>query len=553
MLTDVNTTDIADAIRLGCRTMQSVFNADDHDIPFFQAQVWPEAFLGFDASYNEAHVPGRHLLALLEAENALGVNLDEKAIEKHAQALFFSFSGPLPFPLNRQTIDGPLVNFLDHNLREGLHGLYALAKHRADDQAHAMAESCIRAIFDHWHPDRGWDKPRLEGKGLNVKTRTLIWGLARSIGPLVKYHRLTRHAPALELALLLADKLTDGFFREDGGFDIKQFGAHTHSTTCTLSGLAQLADLRGDARLMDRVRAFYDNGLKTFCDELGWVQELAGLPGSNPDRGECNNTGDILETALILGRWGWPEYHADAERILRCHLLPAQLRDISFIEEPDNPDGRDGKRDVARRLRGAFGFPAPYGHRPLDMPLVDFCLDIVGGAVNSLCEAYREIVRSDETGIRVNLLFDHETAAVAVESPYTHKCLRVRVRREGPLLVRIPDWVDHNQLALGQTGEPPRYNNGYLCLAHPTVGRWIAIEFPLARRDISLAHRTRNIRVQLRGDEIIAMENFGARLTFFASPRKTKSGGRSAGSTVQRHGDGRRVEGAGHRRGNRGA
>ena len=33
-LQDVNTTDIAGAIRLGCETMGNVFNADDNDVPF---------------------------------------------------------------------------------------------------------------------------------------------------------------------------------------------------------------------------------------------------------------------------------------------------------------------------------------------------------------------------------------------------------------------------------------------------------------------------------------------------------------------------------------
>ena len=39
----VNSTDIAGAIRLGCRTMSSVFNADDNDIPFFGSKVRPRA------------------------------------------------------------------------------------------------------------------------------------------------------------------------------------------------------------------------------------------------------------------------------------------------------------------------------------------------------------------------------------------------------------------------------------------------------------------------------------------------------------------------------
>ena len=126
-LNDVNTTDILSAIRLGCRTMCSVFNADDDDIPFFGSRVRPEARLSFSAAHAESHVPGRHLNALLNAEAAAAVELDEECVDKHASAAFFSYSGALPLPLNRQQIDGPLVNFSPHNIREGFHALYPLA------------------------------------------------------------------------------------------------------------------------------------------------------------------------------------------------------------------------------------------------------------------------------------------------------------------------------------------------------------------------------------------------------------------------------------------
>ena len=235
----------------------------------------------------------------------------------------------------------------------------------------------------------------------------------------MKLHRYTGCKGALDLALNLARKATDEFFLPGGGYDRESFGTHTHSTTCVLSSLAQLADLNRDAPLMERVRAFYDNGLNEIRDEIGWVIESSADPADS-DRGEVNNTGDIVETALILGKWGYPEYFEDAERILRCHLLPSQLRDTSFIREPDNPQDEDGKRDVAARHLGAFGFPAPYGHKPLDATRISFNMDIVGGAVASLCEALRQTVVSDGAGHWVHLLFDRETDAIAVESPYTH-------------------------------------------------------------------------------------------------------------------------------------
>lgn len=88
----VNTTDIRDAIRLGCRTMASVFNADDHDLPYFGSQVRPDPRLS-GGGLSDAHVPGWRLNALLNAEDAAGVDLDAAAVAKHARAALFSYSG----------------------------------------------------------------------------------------------------------------------------------------------------------------------------------------------------------------------------------------------------------------------------------------------------------------------------------------------------------------------------------------------------------------------------------------------------------------------------
>ncbi len=515
-LSHVNTTDIRDAIRLGCRTMSNVFNADDDHIPFFGSTVRPDPGFSFSPVHSESHVPGRHLNALLNAEDAAGIQLDEDAVNHHANAAFLSYNGPVPLPLNRAKVGGPLVNFVPHNVREGFHALFALAKYRDSAMARRLAEASIAAIFELWDSDRGCDRERLEREhGLSfLDSPTFIIGLGRAIGPLVKYYRATGFGPALELALVLKNKAVNEFFTEDGSYDRETFGDHTHSTTCVMSSLAQLADLTSDAGLIQRVKAFYDRGLWDIRDELGWVIE-SSASDADPDRGEANNTGDIVETALILGRWGFSDYYQDAERIVRGHLLPAQLRDNSFITKPPNPDNEDGKRDVAGRHVGAFGFPAPYGHEPIGADRVSFNMDIVGGAVGSLCEVSREVTRFDESGHRVNLLFDHETAAIRVESPYTHPNLRIRIKRPGPVFVRVPTWANPGTITLRGTTETPHYTNGYLFIARPPVSRTIHFEFSLKEQEIALAHRTRRIRARLRGDQVIAMDNFGADLTFF--------------------------------------
>jgi hypothetical protein len=317
------------------------------------------------------------------------------------------------------------------------------------------------------------------------------------LGPLVKYFRATGYGPALELALILKEKAITEFYLADGRYDPERFVTrHTHSITCMMSSLAQLADLLGDDSLLTRVKAFYDNGLWAMRDEIGWSPEQVGQEGS--DHGEANNAGDILETALILGRWGRPEYYHDAERILRCHLLPAQLRDVSFIENPPNPTGADALTDIANRNLGAYGFPAPYGHQSAGHGRGHLCfnMDIVGGVVGSLCEAYREVARSEPTGHWVNLLFDHETSAIRIESPYTHGALLIELKQPGSLFVRVPPWVGHTELEIAGT-DSVFWTNGRLFFSKVDAGERIRIDFPQKCTETALPERVLNPAIRL--------------------------------------------------------
>ena len=519
-LRDVNTTDIGDAIRLGCQAMGRAFNADDADMPYGGAQVRPEAFLGGSM---EGHIPGRLLNAMLAAEDATGLALDEEVIDKHARAAFFSYSrAPLPLQRIGQHTDGEgdPIELQEHNLREGFHALYALAAFRKSERAMELAAASIELLFDYWVPNEQWDRVRLE-RDTPVRLRdlgeaTFIQGPARAIGPLVKLYQATGHRPALDLATVLKDKAVREFFLDDSSTE--HFGLHVHSTTCAMSSLAQLAECTGDNKLMERVKRFYDGGLWDLRDQIGWSIETSTRP-TLCRRGEANNTGDIIETALILGHWGHPEYYADAERMLRSHLLPSQLRDVSFIVEPDNPEGVDGKREVAHRLRGGFGFPAPYGHEPLGLwqsnkPRVGFNIDIVGGAVGSLAAAYKAVLRRDGAGHWVDMLFDGETKALAVQSSYTHPRLAVKVKQPGVLHVRVPPWLGKDRLKAEGAAQPTLHDS-YAVIEQPPVGRWIGFAFDLPIYETTLTWRDSTIRARLRGDEVVAMDNFGTDLTFF--------------------------------------
>ena len=137
------------------------------NVPFFSSRVLPEAQLSFSPVHSESHVPGRHLNALLNAEDAIGIELDERCIDNHANAAFLAYGGPVALPINRDGVGGPQVNFTPHNCREGLHALYPLVRFRHSERARAIAEDSIRTIPKYWSPINGWGL-RLPGR----RTRT---------------------------------------------------------------------------------------------------------------------------------------------------------------------------------------------------------------------------------------------------------------------------------------------------------------------------------------------------------------------------------------------
>ena len=124
-------------------------------------------------------------------------------------------------------------------------------------------------------------------------------------------------------------------------------------------------------------------------------------------------------------------------------------------------------------------------------------------------------MESGPAGHRVNLLFDRETDALRVESPYTTGSLRVTVKKPGPLWVRIPPWGDRALMKVDGADRPLRYSGEYAHLPAPPIGRTLEFRFALPTAVSTLKHLDRDISVRWHGDEVTAMDNFGADLTFF--------------------------------------
>jgi hypothetical protein len=525
-LKEVNTTSIEAAIDLGCAAISNCFDADDNNIPYFFGWALPEPRFGFHRLFSEAGVPGVRLEAILNADKAFGKHIDESAEQKLTKALFFSFSGQLALPLNRQKEKGRLVNFEPANLCENLSGLAALVKYRKSEKAQEIFEKCIDAIHDFWNPDHGWNEQLMKEKhGVTCHSFfgrfdapshvPFITSTGRALSALSVYYEVTHSAKALKLLTLLKDIAITEYFTSSGDYDPIRMGTHTSGITWILLCLARTASMMNDKGLMDRVKSFYDNGLNVISTPFGWSPEP--VKQFNMDTEGLMNPARVLETGLILGRYGYNEIYQHCEQIIRGRLLPSQLRDITWIPPIVDTLGLDEYYNVAQRLRGSWGGGPPYGHQVKDDKIfgdnILFGGDVGGHVITSLSEAFLHATEYDGKQHKVNLLFDHRTSDIEVKSPYTHDGLRISPKRPGNILVRLPSWTKANEVKIRGGKVLHDIKNGYLNIG-PNAAE-IVIDFPLAKRELELIYRDEKIRMRLLGDQVLQMDNFGANLTFF--------------------------------------
>lgn len=508
--------------------MEENFDRTRHSLPFFFNIVGGESgtargWVGVEAGnapwpvFSIAHVPGRWLNALLAAEAVGLYQPAPSTIATLREWTMLAFGGPVALPRNIDTESlQPLPSVELHNVREGLHALYALIHFRDDTAARELALACI-AVVETYFQDGVWRHAQFEADSGLDGTAGADWTparftltLGRAIGPLVKLARDCDIPEAGALAERLGRYAVENVYLADGSFDLARHGAHIHSVTSVLSSLAQLADFTGDAELMDRVEAFVEHGLPVVSLDFGWSVEILG---SGRYVGEGNNTVDIVETLLILARRD-PRYFERVERILRSHLLPSQLIDVGFIS--DELTGDNGLRKLANRSLGTFGFPLPYGHEESPGGVIAFNWDIVGGVVAGLCEVVRAQVTISDDQAEVDLLLDSSTALLSVRGPYDGA--ETVIIDAGPVidrvLVRLPSWSD--RAVLGAWAKMHGHDLGATQLNLLTHERK-RVEFPMPLPTIRREYRFEELEfvADYLGDQIVSMSAPGKRLRFF--------------------------------------
>ena len=519
----INDHDLRLALQWSIHCMSNVQNPQDRYIPYFDCYVLQNPpYMLYNAYYSVPVNAAKILQALLNTEAVTGLQVEPLVIERYRQVVFDSFS-PVPGVCAAPDAVGAPYNTYWTINGHAMRALAALVKYRNDATAGKLMEEGI-ANLKTYFVDAGYswaafrehfDLPATGGiLGQGWPQGSVAYGAdSTCVLAFLEYYQATGYAPSLEMCQIYANNLMSRKFPEDGSLPASTF--FMLGPTREMNALARVALEIGDATMMARARARYENGLQIVRSSTGWVPENTR---SQSDTGEVNTTGELAEAAMIFGDWGWTEYYEDAERYTRAHLLPSQLLDNSFGAA--HSDLNDSKNNLKERTKGAFGFPAPYGHIATKNSRHQgaFHMDIVAGGALSLSEVVKHTYKFQQGNHYLLMLFDQDNSQIYVKSPYpTGNAVEVTLRVGGDLHVRIPSWVNRDTLTISGLENSPgkQYEGLFLVLPDLPVGDTFSIQMDIPFRMETETINDRQITTLWRGDSVAAMNQMECPLPFF--------------------------------------
>jgi hypothetical protein len=452
--------------------------------------------------WSSPHMVGRFLDALAVTADLIDLRADEEVVNGLRTLLHRSLDNPtgLPFyafpgPDGKRTADM-------HNCREVLLGLVGLWRWRGCERSATLARQLVRKIEEVTRKTGSFPGPTLDENGWEApQSGKLNETSGRLIGALVAYYRATKDETAIDLAKRFAEINIRETFTPEGELT-PDAGTHLHSTEGTTTALLDLGILAGEDRYFQAARRVYDVGLNRWRTSYGWAKESRRV--NQPVRGEANNTGDFIEAALLLAQAGHPEYSRDAERFIRNGLLASQVVATDWIVQSSEPDTDEYVySDIRRRARGAFAFTTPNGYH-------SYNTDLMGGALQSLAQAYRQIVSRDTAGVHVNMLFSCDNPWLNVTSsvPQTGR-MDIHVRQATPLYVRLAHDIVRRDVSLQVNGKqrPTDWKSSELVVGGTAPADTVTIHFSLPkRRTDEPAPGYEPSQVGWLGDTIVAMQ-----------------------------------------------
>ena len=522
----VNDCDLELAIRKGITPMLTWTDPKKNGLPYFENHITGENRGNHHhASFSAAHMAGRRLEALTAAQRGTGERISPEVFDNLRFWAYKVFDNPWHVMLNLNLADLETVKVCDlHNFREMMYSFIGLLRINPEDQrALQGAKALIQLVDQYTDFDTGlWKTTEFQRDsgvscmcGAMTQNEGLRFAptLGRYIQALMRMYSENFLPEALDQALRLTNIFFRSLWREDGSYDGETFGRHLHSTTAMLCGIAMVGDCVRDMKILKHVKEFIETGGRQIGLEFGWCLE-------NDLRtdlvGEINNSCDLMEACLYLGKNGFEGYYGKAEKMLRSHILPAQLLDVSFLTDETSED--DALDHLAGRMEGAFGFPCPYGHEYEPGSDISFNWDITAGGVSGLCQAWKHRVTRHGEIISINLLFDYDGPELHFSDPYRNNgAAKIVTDRPISIRIRIPELAEREKInaCLSKKGITHIVQGEWLYLFHLKENCELKIPLFFQKEIKNYEFRGHSLTVKFEGEKIYGERSEGKRLCFF--------------------------------------
>ena len=502
--------DLKRHLHLGGEHLLGCLNPEVGYLPYWHMTVWPDKSAQFQfRRHCTGHNVGRWWNTLLRLEHIIGFAIPDTIEAAMLNQTWRLCDNPTGILLEDQVSSDPGTWYI-HSYRETMLALGLLVQYRHSAQARRQGlraiEHMARASSALTHWDLG-DGLVPKGRGANP-----VYTHGRAIEGLLCFYRASGEEAALAEAQRLAHFHREHTLATDGRF-ATGCTHHTHSYLNTVRGLLEWAALTDQPDLVDQIRATYFDAITTMITPSGFIPHDIGARYE----GDIAAPGDIAHIALMLwDHCGDAGLLDDAERYVRCRLLPAQVLQPMPLT-PRDPAAGDACRDLAQRFVGAIG--GSVGHVRGQTCVTDF----TAAALHSLLELYDRTVDLSAHQVRVNFHFDFQLPDIDVRATRndTAGTLTVHNATGKNLLVRVPGWTrpDSLRLTLALDGALPQtvpvnLHNGFALISRTDAPHTVRLTYDLpeaVRREESRDQdaMAEQVTFTWRGDQIHRVEPGG--------------------------------------------
>jgi hypothetical protein len=358
-------------------------------------------------------------------------------------------------------------------------------------------------FFPTYTPGLNWSKP--ENIPLPADS------LGGMIWPLVEWYELSGNETALALAIGIAHTIVQYHPMRSNGVCPMGCFSNNHGVLNAMAGvLACHRHVRND-RHMIWAATLFEYYLNRCSSAFGWVNEyergVEGYP-TQRDAAEGCATIDMVRVGIELGRLGFEYGWEVAERFTRNYLTQAQIKQVTPFNIPDgiviNRVGRTAvdnvpleqrdSDDIWQRVIGAMaGWGAPNdildARGRLAMCIQNCCSSHLP---IGLMHAWEQTVTQQDGSIRVNMLLTQQgPLARTIDHQPIAGMLEIIPEINGPIAVRMPDWVDETRVCVSVDGQPADISwpeiSRYVKIPAVTAGSTVRVEYPL--REVILTER----------------------------------------------------------------